>query len=185
MAKLDHRLLTSAKLIHLVSKRHGFPFERTDLAPLVQDALERARLPAESKRHGLRVQYVDGPFEVRGDRNSLRRLIWTLVDNAIKYTPEGGRVDILLEGNETQVRLRVRDTGVGIPAHLLPRVFERFFRADPARSQTGTGLGLAIAKWIADVHQADLAVESEPRAGAVFTVAFPAQSSGSLKVAIL
>src|SRR5579863_2517139 len=161
------------------------PFERTDLAALVEDALERARVPAESKRHGLRVQYVAGPFEVRGDRNSLRRLIWTLVDNAIKYTPEGGRVDIQLEGNETQVRLRVRDTGVGIPAHLLPRVFERFFRADPARSQTGTGLGLAIAKWTADVHQADLAVESEPGAGTVFTVAFPAESSGSLKVGML
>jgi signal transduction histidine kinase len=128
------------------------------------------------------LQCVDGPFEIRGDRASLRRLIWTLLDNAIKYTPEGGRVDVLLEGNETQVRLRVRDTGVGIPAHLLPRVFERFFRADPARSQTGTGLGLAIAKWIADVHQAELAVESEPGAGSVFTVAFPAQSSGSLKV---
>ncbi len=71
------------------------------------------------------------------------------------------------------------------PRHLLPRVFERFFRADPARSQTGTGLGLAIAKWIADVHQADLAVESVPGAGAVFTVAFPAQSSGSLKVGML
>jgi signal transduction histidine kinase len=109
-------------------------------------------------------------------------LIWTLVDNAIKYTPEGGRVEILLEGNGTHVRLRVRDTGVGIPAHLLPRVFERFFRADPARSQPGTGLGLAIAKWIADVHQADLSVESEPGVGSVFTAAFPARSSGSFKV---
>ena len=157
-------------------------FEATDLVPLVQDAFERARVPAEPKAHHLMLQCVDGPFEIRGDRASLRRLIWTLLDNAIKYTPEGGRVDVLLEGNETQVRLRVRDTGVGIPAHLLPRVFERFFRADPARSQTGTGLGLAIAKWIADVHQAELAVESEPGAGSVFTVAFPAQSSGSLKV---
>lgn len=176
----DMLLLARADAGHV-----DIPFERTDLVPLVEDALERARVPAESKCHHLRLQYVDGPFEVRGDRNSLRRLIWTLVDNAIKYTPEGGRVDILLEGNETQVRLRVRDTGVGIPAHLLPRVFERFFRADPARSQTGTGLGLAIAKWIADVHQADLAVESVPGAGAVFTVAFPAQSSGSLKVGML
>jgi signal transduction histidine kinase len=115
----------------------------------------------------------------------LRRLIWTLVDNAIKYTPEGGRVEILLEGNETHVRLCVRDTGVGIPAHLLPRVFDRFFRADPARTQTGTGLGLAIAKWIADVHHADLAVESEPGTGSVFTVVFPVQSSGSLKVGMV
>ncbi|MEI9971142.1 MAG: ATP-binding protein [Ignavibacteriota bacterium] len=119
---------------------------------------------------------MNGPFEVRGDRSSLRRLIWTLLDNAIKYTPEGGRVDVLLERNGGHVRLRVRDTGVGIPEHLLPRVFDRFFRADPARSQPGTGLGLAIAKWIADVHRADLSVESEPGAGSAFTIAFPAQS---------
>jgi signal transduction histidine kinase len=121
-------------------------------------------------------------LEVRGDRASLRRLVWTLLDNAIKYTPEGGRVDVVLEGNGTLVRLKVRDTGVGIPADLLPRVFERFFRADPARSEAGTGLGLAIAKWIADVHRADLSVESEVGGGSCFTVAFPAQSSGSLKV---
>jgi signal transduction histidine kinase len=161
------------------------PFERMDLAPLVEDALERGRVPAEIKHHRLNLQCVDGPFEVRGDRASLRRLIWTLVDNAIKYTPERGRVEIQLEGNESQVRLCVRDTGVGIPAHLLPRVFERFFRADPARSQTGTGLGLAIAKWIADVDQAELIVESEAGAGSVFTVALPAQSSGSLKVGMV
>ena len=152
------------------------PFEPTDLVPLVADALERARVLAEAKHQRLNLRCTDGPFEIRGDRSSLRRLIWTLLDNAIKYTPEGGRVDVLLEGNGAEVRLRVRDTGVGIPAHLLPRVFERFFRADPARSQSGSGLGLAIAKWIADVHRANLSVESEPGAGSAFTVAFPAQS---------
>jgi len=173
----DMLLLARADAGHV-----DIPFEPTDLVPLVEETLERARVPAEAKGHRLTLRCTDGPFEIRGDRSSLRRLIWTLLDNAIKYTPEGGSVDVLLEGNGTQVRLRVRDTGVGIPAHLLPRVFERFFRADPARSQTGTGLGLAIAKWIADVHQADLTIESELGAGSVFTVAFPAQSSGSLKV---
>jgi heavy metal sensor kinase len=173
----DMLLLARADAGHV-----DMPFESTDLAPLIEDALERGRVGAESKRHRLVLQCAGGPFEIRGDRTSLRRLIWTLVDNAIKYTPEGGRVEILLEGNGTHVRLRVRDTGVGIPAHLLPRVFERFFRADPARSQPGTGLGLAIAKWIADVHQADLSVESEPGVGSVFTAAFPARSSGSFKV---
>jgi signal transduction histidine kinase len=161
------------------------PFERTDLFPLVEDSVERARLLAQAKHHRLDLKYVDGPFEVRGDGVSLRRLIWTLLDNAIKYTPEGGRVEVRLEGSQTQVRLSVRDTGIGIPVQLLPRVFERFFRADPARSQNGTGLGLAIAKWIADVHQAELTVESEPGAGSVFMVAFPAQSSGSLKVGMV
>ena len=176
----DMLLLARADAGHV-----DIPFERVDLAPLLLDAVERARVLAEAKRQGLSLHCGNSSFEVRGDRASLRRLIWTLVDNAIKYTPDGGRVEILLEGNDTQIRLRVRDTGIGIPAHLLPRVFERFFRADPARSEIGTGLGLAIAKWIADVHQADLAVESEPGAGSVFTVAFPAQSSGSLKVGMM
>ncbi len=173
----DMLLLARADAGHV-----DIPFESTDLVPLMEEALERARVCAESKRHALALECVNGPFEVRGNRASLRRLIRTLVDNAIKYTPPGGRVEILLEGNGTEVRLRVRDTGVGIPAHLLPRVFERFFRADPARSEAGTGLGLAIAKWIADVHHAELAVESQPGAGCVFSVAFPVHSSGSLKV---
>jgi heavy metal sensor kinase len=161
------------------------PFEPTDLVHVVQDAVERARIPAEAKRHILKLQCIGGPFEVRGDRASLRRLVWTLLDNAIKYTPEGGRVDVSLERSPTHVRVAVRDAGVGIPPELLPRVFERFFRADPARSQNGTGLGLAIAKWIANVHQAEISVESQLGVGSAFTVAFPAQSSGSLKVRML
>jgi len=152
------------------------PFEPTDLAPLVEDALERARAAAEAKRHHLSLHCVNGPFGIRGDCASLRRLIWTLLDNAIKYTAEGGRIDVRLDGDGSRVRLIVRDSGVGISSDLLPRVFERFFRADAARSQPGTGLGLAIAKWIADVHRADLTVESQPGSGSAFTVAFPAQS---------
>jgi heavy metal sensor kinase len=149
------------------------PFETTDLSALVRDSLERARVPAASKRHQLTLHCANGPCEIRGDRSILRRLIWTLLDNAIKYTPEGGRVDVLLEKSGAQARLRFSDTGIGIPRHLLPRVFDRFFRADPSRSQEGAGLGLAIAKWIADVHRAELTVESEFGVGSAFTVIFP------------
>jgi heavy metal sensor kinase len=159
-------------------------FEPIDLTPLVEEGVERARIAAEAKRQKLTLKCSDGAFDVRGDRTGLRRLIWTLLDNAIKYTPEGGRVDVSLEGNGTLVRLSVRDTGVGIPSELLPRVFERFFRADPARTQPGTGLGLAIAKWIAGVHQADLSVESEPGAGSAFTVAFPALALGAARMRV-
>lgn len=104
----DMLLLARADAGHV-----DIPFQRTDLLPLVEEALERARLLAEAKRHHLELRWVDGPFEVRGDRAGLRRLIWRLVDNAIKYTPEGGHVEVRLEGNETQVRLSVRDTGIG------------------------------------------------------------------------
>jgi heavy metal sensor kinase len=176
------RLLEDMLLLARADAGHvDRPFEHTDLASLVKEALERARVPAEAKGHRLTLQCADGPFEIRGDRSGLRRLIWTLLDNAIKYTPKGGRVEVVLEGNSTQVCLKVRDTGVGIPGHLLPRVFERFFRADPSRSQEdGTGLGLSIAKWIADVHHADLSVESEMGAGSAFTVVFPLERKAHL-----
>ena len=155
------------------------PFETTDLSELVKDSLGRAQVLAAKKRHQLTLQCVNGPFEIRGDRSILRRLIWTLLDNAIKYTPEGGRVDVQLEQSGAQVRLRFADTGIGIAPELVPRVFDRFFRADPSRSQEGAGLGLAIAKWIADVHHANLSVESELGVGTAFTVVFPLDRNGN------
>jgi heavy metal sensor kinase len=171
------RLLEDMLMLARADAGHvDIQFEPTDLAALVKDVCEKARVLAEAKGHRLTVRCVQGPCEIRGDRSSLRRLIWTLLDNAIKYTPEGGSVDVKLHRNAEDVRLSVRDTGFGIPENLLPRVFERFFRADPARSQgEGTGLGLAIAKWIADVHQAAISVKSKSGAGSEFAVVFPLQ----------
>jgi heavy metal sensor kinase len=155
------------------------PFETIELSALVRDSLERARTQAEAKRHQLTLQSANGPFEIRGDRSILRRLIWTLLDNAIKYTPEGGRVDVQMERYGAQVHLRFADTGIGIAPEVVPRVFDRFFRADPSRTQEGAGLGLAIAKWIADVHHADLSLVSELGVGSAFTVVFPLDRNGS------
>jgi heavy metal sensor kinase len=169
------RLLEDMLMLARADAGHvDLPFEPADLGVLVKEAVERARIPAEAKGHTLRLRCADGRSEIRGDQSSLRRLIWTLLDNAIKYTPEGGRIDVALERTGAQVHLSVHDTGVGIPENLLPRVFERFFRADPARTTgEGSGLGLAIAKWIADVHRAQISVESEVGAGSAFHVVFP------------
>jgi signal transduction histidine kinase len=110
---------------------------------------------------------------VHGDRSRLRRLIWILLDNAVKYTPEGGRIETILQQDGEEVRLSIKDSGIGIAPELLPRVFERFFRVDPARSQVdGTGLGLAIAKWIADAHHLVLSVASIEGEGSTFSVVF-------------
>ncbi len=151
-------------------------FERIDLAALVREVSEKAGAAAEPKGHMLTVRGLDaGPCEIRGDRPSLRRLIWALLDNAVKYTPEGGRIEVALAKCKSEVRLTVRDSGIGIPDLLQPRIFDRFFRVDPARSQVdGAGLGLAIAKWIADAHHAVLSVESREGEGSVFTAVFPA-----------
>jgi heavy metal sensor kinase len=149
-------------------------FEQLDLSELIDDIHPRALSLAEAKGQTLAMERQMS-VRISGDRASLRRLVWTLVDNAIKYTPSGGRIELSVGTSKGEARLEVRDNGIGIPAKMLPRVFERFFRADLSRTQVdGVGLGLAIAKWIADMHQAAISVESTEGRGTTFRVVFPA-----------
>jgi two-component system, OmpR family, heavy metal sensor histidine kinase CusS len=158
--------------------RMDVTLELLNLTQLVEDICEKSRPLAEKKLQSLVVRTGNGrAAQVSGDFSSLRRLVWILLDNAIKYTPERGRIEVLLESTKSEIKLSVKDSGVGIPKELLPRVFDRFFRVDPARSQAeGTGLGLAIAKWITDSHTAVLSVESVEGVGSEFSVVFPAHS---------
>jgi two-component system, OmpR family, heavy metal sensor histidine kinase CusS len=111
---------------------------------------------------------------VSGDEASLGRLFWILLDNAIKYTPPGGKIGASLDKVGNRSRVTVTDNGIGIPDAALPHVFDRFYRADASRSyEEGTGLGLAIAKWIADTHQATLSAQSAEECGTTFQVVFP------------
>jgi signal transduction histidine kinase len=110
---------------------------------------------------------------LQGNRSLLRRLTSILVDNALKYTPQGGQVALSLRRSDSNVVFSVSDTGIGIPPHLQSRVFDRFFRADSARSRSkipGSGLGLSIAKWIADVHGFQIELASAVNRGSVFSV---------------
>ena len=109
---------------------------------------------------------------VDGDPNWLERLILNLVDNAIKFTPEGGDIAVSVSHEADTARLTVRDTGIGITPERMPHIFERFFRADPARSSgvEGVGLGLSLAKWIVDRHHGTVTASSTPGRGAIFTV---------------
>jgi two-component system OmpR family sensor kinase len=115
----------------------------------------------------------DMPFH--GDEELLRRMTLNLLDNAIRYTPPGGRVAAELEAHEDGVLVRISDTGIGIAPEAAPHIFERFFRADKARTRGngGFGLGLAIVKWIAESHRGAVALASQPGAGSVFTVTLP------------
>jgi heavy metal sensor kinase len=152
-------------------------FENVNLAPLVSEvAVKNEPLVAERSQHlALRIDVPDA--YVMGDSTRLRRLLWILTDNAIKYTPDGGQIELSLRPWKDGVAVAIRDNGIGIPQSALPHIFERFYRVDAARSQqTGTGLGLAIAKWIADVHQATLEVESEEEKGSIFRITFPLQT---------
>jgi signal transduction histidine kinase len=107
-------------------------------------------------------------------------MLLNLVTNAIKYTPQGGTVALSLAQEDGSVVFTVSDTGIGIAPGDLPHIFDRFWRADPARSRTGerpgTGLGLSITKWIAEAHGGSITVQSRPGRGSVFTVRLPREA---------
>jgi len=175
MADLVDSLLTLARADE---GRFDLYLEPVDLGPLVREVLETAHILGEAG--GLRVlmtgDEIDG-MVVMGDATRLRQLFLNLVTNAIKYTPQGGEVEITLlrEGNDAV--FSVRDTGIGISAGDLPYIFERFWRADRARSRAtergGFGLGLAIAQWIAQAHGGTLAAQSRLHRGTTFVVTLP------------
>jgi heavy metal sensor kinase len=117
----------------------------------------------------------DADVQFRGDEALLRRLAINLLDNAIRYTPPGGKVAAVLEADAAAVRIRISDTGIGIPPEAAPHVFERFYRADKARSRQdgGFGLGLAIVKWIVEAHNGAVELTRNSGPGTTFTVTLP------------
>jgi two-component system heavy metal sensor histidine kinase CusS len=137
----------------------AFPLarERTDFSELVTAACEDAELLAAERRLTIHPQIVSG-LEVHGDPAHLRRAVLTLLDNATRYNHDGGRVECRLLATDTGVEWRVGNTGPGIPADAVPQLFQRFFRADPARQRGGHGLGLSLAREIARAHHGDLAL---------------------------
>jgi signal transduction histidine kinase len=107
------------------------------------------------------------------DENRLRQAVANLLDNAIKYTPEGGNVEVGVKFAGGQVVVSVRDTGIGIPEEDLPRVWERLYRGDKSRSQRGLGLGLSLVRAIAQAHLGECRVRSEAGKGSEFTLRIP------------
>ena len=157
------------------AERGDKALESLNLAAVVEEACEMAQPIAKDRRLDLSVSLgASRLVNVLGDFTTLRRLLWILLDNALKYTQAPGRIDVTLNANSHKATIEVRDSGVGISAADLPHIFDRFYRADPSRSNIdGTGLGLAIAKWIAEMHHADLTVASELRKGTVFQLVLP------------
>ncbi len=148
--------------------------EPVGLADLVADTLAALEPLATDRQVALQAGALL-PCVVTGDQTRLTQLLINLVDNALKYTPAGGRVTVGLARDADMALLSVADTGIGIPPEHLPRLFERFYRVDTARARTegGAGLGLAIAEWIAQAHGGTIAVTSRSGGGAVFSVRLP------------
>ena len=145
------------------------------LSEVVDQVLDKCSPAARERRQELAAQ-CPPEAAVLADRVAMAQILTNLVENAIKYTPEGGRVAVVVEPLPAHVRIRVRDTGIGIPAEHLERIFERFYRVDKARSRAlgGSGLGLAIVAHLVEVQGGTITVESTPGQGSTFTVELPA-----------
>jgi signal transduction histidine kinase len=148
--------------------------ERTSIEEIVAHAVELYRDVADAKEIALTAR-VDARAVASVARTRLQQVVANLLDNAIKYTPAGGRVEIEGDLQGPNVVLRVRDTGIGIPPEELPRIWDRLFRGDRSRTERGLGLGLSLVKAIVEAHGGQVAVESFPGQGARFTVTLPVE----------
>jgi signal transduction histidine kinase len=148
--------------------------ESVRLDELVHDSFTDAQMLAAPQNIEVKLGVCDEVL-VRGDRHRLRQLLLNLADNAIKYNQPKGRVDIALQRNGVAAELRISNTGPGIAPAVLPRVFDRFFRGDPAHNNAveGCGLGLNIAQWIVKAHAGDIQITSEPQKSTTVTVNLP------------
>src|SRR5213076_816738 len=174
MTELVDALLTLARADEGIAPLHREP---VDLRGIVEEVRETGELLAEESGVRVEVTTPPDPIVVAVDATRIRQLILNLLTNAVKYTPPGGTVRMQLGSANGRVTLSVADTGIGIAPVDLPHIFDRFWRADSARTRTGerpgAGLGLAISKWIAEAHGGRIDVISRPGRGTTFTVTLP------------
>ena len=177
----DRLNLLASDLLELAEtesgQREAAP-EETDLSELVSEMLDTVRPTAERKGIEM-VSVVRTGERLVVDRGCLSRILVNLVSNAVSYTPQGGRVAVSATRQGDEMALSVEDNGIGIPPECLPRVFERFYRVDRARSREsgGTGLGLSIVKHLTEALGGSVSVASEPGKGTVFTLLLPSRQA--------
>jgi heavy metal sensor kinase len=171
MSRIVESLLTISRLDAGEAKLDRSPL---NLAALVESTAGEMKILAQEKSLALRT-LAEGAVWVEGDRTRLQRVVVNLIDNAIKYTHEGGAIEVRVRKEQSTAILEVADDGPGIPAYAIPHVFERFYRVDKARSRAsgGAGLGLSIAKAICTAHGGEIHVSSEEGRGSCFRAELP------------
>jgi signal transduction histidine kinase len=175
--RLSHLITDLLDLTHLESQQRVEDPAPVDVRSVLMTVL--ARMKAVARKKNITLQWKRfgrvAHYTVQGDETQLASMFTNLVDNAVKYTPPGGRVEVTGGCENSEIVIRVSDTGIGIPEGKLLRIFERFYRVDKARSKEtgGTGLGLSIVKHIAENHGGRVTVESTLGEGSAFTVYLP------------
>lgn len=172
-------------MARLEAGRSPLDLQMVDPAELIRHGSDRLRPQIERARLSLTVEVGEGLIPISVDRTRIEQVLLNLVHNAIKFTPPGGKITILVARDERFVTTTVRDTGVGISEVDQARIFERFYKSDKARHSEGTGLGLAIAKHIVQLHGGQIAVESIPGKGASFRFSLPISSSVSKRTRVI
>lgn len=171
------RLLDMINTMLVISKTEAgvdkLNTENLNLTEIVRDACDLFQSSAEDKGIALKC-HPSVQLSIKGGRRMIQRMVANLLDNAIRYTPEGGVVDVsVLSPRKNQAALIIKDTGIGISKEDLPHVFERFFRCEPSRTPSGTGLGLSLAQAIVKAHGGHIEVNSILGKGSTFAVTFP------------
>ena len=146
--------------------------KRVDVSALIKEVVELYRYIVDEKNMAIYTAF-SGDLHVSADPYRMRQVVANLLDNAVKYTPAGGRVDVEAFQRPKQVIITVKDTGIGIGQEDLPKIWNRLYRGDESRSQQGLGLGLSVVKSIVEVHGGYVEVSSEPGVGSTFTVYLP------------
>ena len=148
--------------------------EPVELGNIIEEVSRQGEIFADEKDVKIILAYLE-PVTILGDAHRLKQMIWILLHNAVKFTPSGGEIKITLQDLDDTVYFTIKDTGIGIPEQDLPRIFDRFYRVDKARSRIegGSGLGLAICKYIVDRHYGIIDVESKLGEGTKFKIRFP------------
>ena len=162
------------QLSRLEQRQERMHFLEGNIVALVRQCMVKVEMTAQQKGHQLNALF-DEKMNIRVlmDRDRMEQVILNVLSNAIKYTPDGGRIDVDIDSDGKEVQIIVSDNGIGISEEELPRIFERFYRVDKARSRKmgGTGLGLAITKQIVEEHQGTITAESTLGKGTKFIIA--------------